>query len=129
MNSFKDFILNHEEWLMIRILEYAQKHEFTKYTSTLAEAWRLSISGISHSIIQAAEHYQLSIPELHPDEKYAEDPMCKFGIDEAKKHRERGVGLSMFLGLMKYYKQTYLDLISEKSKPSNVNQYKLFRGQ
>jgi signal transduction histidine kinase len=32
---------------------------------------------------------------------------------EAQRHRARGVNLSMFLGLMKYYRQAYLDLLAE----------------
>ena len=30
-----------EEWLMERILWYADQFDYTRYTSTLKEAWRL----------------------------------------------------------------------------------------
>jgi nitrogen-specific signal transduction histidine kinase len=50
-------------------------------------------------------------PELHPDEDYARDPLASFGILEAKRHRSRGVTLGMFIGLMKYYRQAYLDIL------------------
>ena len=39
--------------------------------------------------------------------------MAAFGILEARRHRSRGVTLIMFLGLMKYYRQSYVDLIME----------------
>jgi PAS domain S-box-containing protein len=111
MKNYRKLLIDNEEWLMHRILDYAAKFEFTKYTSTLAEAWRLSIQGLSNSLILASNHYSNEIPELHPDDQYVNDPISEFGIVEAQKHRERGVTLAMFLGLMKYYKESYIDLI------------------
>ena len=113
INKFKEFILSNEEWLMNRILTYARHQGYSKYTSTLTEAWRLSISGLSRSLVSAITG-DLKNLELSPDEDYSADPVASFGILEAKRHRERGVNLTMFLGLMKYYKQSYLDLIDQK---------------
>lgn len=103
-------VLDSEDWLMSRILGYAKERGYTKYTSTLKEAWRLSISGLSNSLLQAIE-LGLEKLELFPEEDYEADPIAAFGVLEAKLHRERGVELGMFLSLMKYYRQTYLDLI------------------
>ena len=116
MKDYIDLLRNNEDWLMTRILKYAEKFEFTKYTSTLAEAWRLSISGLSGSLITAANHYSNVIPELHPDDKYINDPISEFGVIEAQKHRKRGTTLGMFLGLMKYYRESYIDLIEVSVK-------------
>ncbi len=103
-----------EDWLMDRILRYAKVNDYTKYTSTLTEAWRLSIHGLSKAILDAIDHSKI-IPELHPDEDFTEDPIATFGILEAKKHRERGIDLGMFLGLYKYYLQSYLDLVGSSN--------------
>jgi PAS domain-containing protein len=111
--KFSQFILNNEEWLMKQVLSYAKKQGYSKYTSTLMEAWRLSISGISATLISSCSKDL----ELSPDEDYLEDPAASFGILEAKRHRERGINLSMFLGLMKYYRQSYMDLIDEEAEP------------
>lgn len=105
-----DFVLKNEDFLMERILRYAKQRDYTKYTSTLKEAWRLSISGLSKSLIDALNVKGHDL-ELGPNEDYVKDPASKFGIIEAKRHRERGISLAMFLGLMKYYRQTYSDLI------------------
>ena len=113
INKFKDFILSNEEWLMNRILTYARHQGYSRYTSTLTEAWRLSISGLSRSLVSAITDDPKNL-ELSPDEDYSADPVASFGILEAKRHRERGVNLAMFLGLMKYYKQSYMDLIDRK---------------
>lgn len=114
MEDYITILKCNETWLMGRILDYAKHFEFTRYTSTLKEAWRLSIQGLTESLILTAQRFTENIPELHPDETYLEDPASKFGVIEAKKHRERGVTLSMFLGLFKYYKQTYIDLIDQQ---------------
>ncbi len=109
-NRLADLIVGNEEWLMNQILSYAKDRGYTKYTSTLKEAWRLSISGLSESFLDVL-NTGISNLELGPDEDYTQDPAASFGILEAKRHRERGVDLGMFLGLMKYYRQSYQDLV------------------
>ena len=114
LSIFVEYIRAHEDWLMKRILYYAQKQEYTKYTSTLKEAWRLSISGLSESFCRLIEERQGSI-ELQVGGDYRSDPAAQFGITEAERHKKRGISLDMFLGLMKYYAQSYRDLINESS--------------
>lgn len=100
------------DWLLGRLFHYAQRQEFTRYAPPLKEAWRMSLLGLNRAILAAADH-----PgewELHPDADYRSDAACRFGIDEARRHRARGVNLAMFLGLFKYYRQTYQDLLKEK---------------
>jgi signal transduction histidine kinase len=103
-------LLESEERLMNTVLDYAVRHNFSKYTSTLKEAWRISISGLNKSIINALENHNLLL-ELGPDQDFRSDPIASFAIIEAKRHRERGIRLEMFLGLLKYYRQSYHDVI------------------
>jgi len=114
--QFINLIASNENWLMERVLAYAKKHGYTKYTSTLAEAWRTSIVGMSETILQKLA-LGTEPPELDPDEDYSKDPVALFGKIEAQRHRGRGVSISMFLGLMKYYRQSYIDLIIESELP------------
>jgi len=103
-------IADNEAWLIDRILFYAKRQGYTQYTSTLREAWRQSIAGLSAPLLAALEKSMPEV-ELRPDENYTADPLARFGIQEARRHLERGVGLAMFLGLMKYYRQSYIDLV------------------
>ncbi len=112
--EFIEYITTREDWLIERILDYAIKRDYAKYTSTLKEAWRLSVSGLTSSLIEVLNVKGDDL-ELSPDENYASDPAAQFGIAEAKLHRERGINLAMFLGLMKYYHQAYIDLIKESA--------------
>jgi diguanylate cyclase (GGDEF)-like protein/PAS domain S-box-containing protein len=115
MDELKKLLLANEQWLMERVLTYAKRQNFTKYKSTLiGEAWRLSISGLSKAIVEALDLLGDQLPDFAPDEDYTLNPIAAFGISEAKLHRKRGVNLGMFLGLLKYYRQTYQDLIREK---------------
>jgi len=126
MNRLAPLIAENEDWLMARVLAYAKEQGYTAYTSTLVEAWRLSISGLSDSIIKAISHHP-AIPEMSPDEDFSRDPMAQFGIVEAQKHRERGVSLAMFLGLMKYYRQSYVDLLRQQDfAAQEAERYELF---
>lgn len=95
---------------MRRVLEYARETGFTKYTSTLLEAWHLSVSGLSTSIIEAAGS-GLDPSKILVDEALAGHPIARFGLMKAKRHQERGVSLTMFFGLLKYYRQAYVDLL------------------
>ncbi len=123
LSQLKEYVINHEDWLMERILSYAKQRDYTKYTSTLKEAWRLSISGLSKSLIDALNEKGQDL-ELGPDEDYTSDPASQFGIIEAERHMQRGISLDMFIGLMKYYRQSYSDLISESHfKNDNKFQY------
>ena len=110
IKPFRKLVAEHEEWLMERILGYAKARGYAQYTSTLREAWKLSISGLSGALLDAIQKGEPEL-ELGPDEKFIGDPIAAFGILEARLHRERGVSLGMFLGLMKYYRQSYKDLI------------------
>ena len=110
MEALAQLVATHEDWLMNRVLVYAKQRDYVRYTSTLAEAWRISIAGLSESLLGALRVYD-GPPELGPDDDYSQDPIASFGVLEAQKHRARGVTLDLFLGLMKYYRQGYVDLI------------------
>ena len=117
MKRLSEIIRNGEDWLMARILEYAIRHDYAQYTSTLTEPWRLSISGLSASLLSALPDDDEGPMELEAERDYRGDPAATFGIEEARRHRERGVDIGMFLGLLKYYRESYLDLLTEAAPP------------
>ncbi|WP_291325091.1 ATP-binding protein [Desulfovibrio sp. UCD-KL4C] len=127
MHTLAKYISDNELWLMERILSYAKAQNFTDYSSTLIEAWRISIHGLSKAIMTASDIYGEDLPQFHPDENYADDPAALFGVLEARLHRERGISLQMFLGLYKYYRYTYVDLVrSMTAEPELKLHYEKF---
>jgi DNA-binding CsgD family transcriptional regulator len=127
MQLLINVIESHQDWLMERILLYAQEHSFTKYTLAPGEGLKGSVAGLTDSLLKAIRRFDPDLPELVPEEDLANDPMNSFAVEEAGRHRERGVPLPMFLGLMKYYKQAYLDLLDWKFRQdAKIEKYRLF---
>lgn len=126
MHPLALLLKEHEGWLVRRVRDYAVEREYNRYTSPLEEAWRVSVAGLTDSICAALE--LSSDPwELGPDDDFMHDPVAAFGVQEAQKHRTRGVTLEMFLGLMKYYRQGYLDLVAaQQDEPTLLRQYARF---
>jgi signal transduction histidine kinase len=126
MESLAKLIGDNEEWLMQRVLQYARDRNYVKYTSTLAEAWRISVANLSNAIVTALEIHPQP-PELGPDDDYTRDPIASFGVQEARLHRARGLTIGMFMSLMKYYRQSYLDLIGQSGfDPTTRKHYRYF---
>ncbi|MDQ7833622.1 MAG: PAS domain S-box protein [Desulfovibrionaceae bacterium] len=105
---------------MNTILNYALTYGYSRYTSTLAEAWRLSISGLTNAISQYIAANPESIPDIRVDSNYRDDAIASFGVIEARRHRSRGIDLGMFLGLFKYYRDSYVDLVYENVKDEKL---------
>ncbi len=116
MNKLEALIIENEDWLIERVLFYAKKHGYTEFTSTLKEAWRASIQGLSAPLIDALKVYRYS-PDLDAGTDYTNNPITAFGVQQGIQHRARGVTLQLFLGLNKYYRQTYVDLVMERQFP------------
>lgn len=112
MIDLGSFLQTKEDWIIERLLTYAKRQDYTKYTSTLEEAWRMSIQELTNSIIALTKLMDGPM-EFHPDDDLRNNPVTAFGILEAQKHRERGITLQMFLGLMKYYRKSYIESVLE----------------
>lgn len=104
---------------------YGQKHNYDRYKSTSRRAWRASISGLSNAIIVALQKYDSSL-ELDPGVDYIRDPVAVYAVTQAKRHRARGVSLGMFLGLFKYYRRSYVDLVKSAAFEPELEEFYLF---
>ena len=123
MSMLATHLRDNEHRLMERILHYAREQGFTEYTSTLVEAWRVSIQGMSNAIIEALSRYGDTLPQFAPDMDYGQDPVAEFGIREARLHRQRGISFQMFLGLYKYYRYSYADMVREMPVDSATREH------
>jgi signal transduction histidine kinase/ActR/RegA family two-component response regulator len=111
MRHLHALIAASEDWLTGRIIHYAKLLEYTPYTSTLEQAWRASILGLSEPILAALAAGEPPRP-VRAEADYARDPVALYGIEAARRHRTRGITLGLFLGLMKSYRRSYLDLVA-----------------
>ncbi|MGH1354506.1 MAG: ATP-binding protein [Thalassovita sp.] len=115
MLNLKTLIENHEEWLTDRVVHYAQQKSYTQYSSTLREAWRMSICGLSEPLVQFIEAAQSS----DAPHKTAVRDATEFGVAQGLRHRALGIDLGNFVGLLKWYRNAYLDLIYAKEPDSH----------
>ncbi|MGE4291763.1 MAG: ATP-binding protein [Desulfovibrio sp.] len=116
-------MVRQEEWLVERTLGFAKKYGYAKYTSTLTAAWRVSIAGLSRTIVEVHQRCGNAFPGMSPDDDYASDPMTRFGVVEARLHRERGISLSMFLGLYKGYRYAFQEVARMLDLPAADQAY------
>jgi len=128
VNEYQELVdlLNREEdWIIRHLVEFAKANDYAKYTSTLEEAWRASIRGINHTFQESVRNIE-GVPEHRPDRDYANDSLAAFGVLEARLHRSRGVTLSMFLGLTKYYRQAYIDCVRQKVSGEKAERFRTY---
>ncbi|ABO50662.1 PAS/PAC sensor hybrid histidine kinase [Desulforamulus reducens MI-1] len=108
-----ELLTRREDDIIQRLIDYAKAGGFTRYSSTRRGDWRLSV----HEIIHALTYYLKSYDndQIYVEEQVGEDSVTHFGIESAKLHRARGITLKMFLGLFKYYRRAYLDMVIESN--------------
>ena len=108
-----------EDQLLEKAVDHAREQGYLKFTATSKEAWRLAIVGLSAAISQGLLNLYPNY-ELPVNADYAKDPIAAFAVMEAQRHRSRGVKLDMFLGLMKYFREAYFELIREQRDSPNI---------
>lgn len=108
MNLY-EFVKKNENWLVSQIIDYAKEYDYVEYASTLRESWQLSITVLSNGLLRMLKKGQW--PELRASEDYFKNPAACLGMLQAKRYRSRGVSIGVYLGLIKYYRRSYLDLI------------------
>lgn len=98
MKRLQDLIAGSEDWLMRRVIYYARER-LTGYTSTLEEAWRISVARLSESLLASLNLNQVRDPG--PEGEYKSDSATAFAVLQARRHRDRGIDPGMFLGLLR----------------------------
>ena len=105
-----------EDFMLRRLYVYASESEYTKYTSTKREEWRMTLREPAKSLIAYLETHVHPEP-LHVDESFEDNPSAAFGVTEARLHRARGIKFDMFLGLAKLVRLAFVDLLYETGLP------------
>jgi PAS domain-containing protein len=109
MADFFSILQNSEKRLLASIRKRAKGQD--RYLAAVEEIWNRSFQGLTGTFMKAAETGSLREPEGGRWDPA--DPVVAFGREEARRHRERGVSLEMFLGLLELYRPSYLELVHE----------------
>ena len=123
MRAFGHLLAANENWLIDRVVHYAVSGGLTEHTSTMREAWRSSVAGLSGPIADALE-IELRGGTSDAGATEARERLTAFGVEQALRHRARGLCLADFLALLKCCRHSYLDLIDE-TQPSETDRLKL----
>lgn len=111
MEELRSLIVNNLDWLTDHILEYARDFGYQNYVLAPANSRRASVAGLSKTLLNTLATDSESF-ELGVETDYSKDPVGILGISEAQKHQERNISLEHFLGFLKYYRQSYVDLVT-----------------
>ena len=118
MNALRDLLQSHEDWLIYRVIDCAKANDYSQYTPTLVSAWRESVVGLRDELVRALDEHPEPLP-MPADHDFCADPYTAFAIGSARRHRARGVTLALFLGLTKFFRLTFLDLVDKERWPDS----------
>ncbi|TFH31751.1 MAG: peptidylprolyl isomerase [Deltaproteobacteria bacterium] len=110
MTPLTDLIVRNEERLLGQILSLAEASGYFRFVPGTPTEWRATLRGLSGSLLQAFRSNP-SPPSLTADNVGGGDGLSAFGVVEARKRRREGMPLGIFLGLVKVFRQAYLDLV------------------
>lgn len=119
MSYLADLISVGEEVLIDKVLRYAERMGYARYTPDDPVAWRKAVQGLSRGLVASLSGTG-GIPEISSELDYVHDTITAFGVEQARTHRARGVSLEMFLGLMKYFRQSFHDLIVDSCNDESL---------
>ena len=110
MTLLTDLIVRNEDRLLGQVLSLAEANGYFRFVPGTPEAWRATLRGLSGSLLQALRS-DPSPPSLSADDLGREDGLSAFGVVEARKRRREGMPLGIFLGLVIFFRQAYVDLV------------------
>jgi len=119
-----DLIVRNEDRLLGQVLSLAETNGYFRFVPGTPEAWRATLRGLSGSLLQALRS-DPSLPSLTADDVGRDDGLCAFGVVEARKRRREEMSLGIFLGLVKYFRQAYLDLVRTAGLPREEEERRL----
>jgi two-component system NtrC family sensor kinase len=111
-----DLIVRNEDRLLGQVLSLAEANGYFRFVPGTPEAWRATLRGLSGSMLQALRS-DPSPPSLTAGDVGRDDGICAFGVVEARKRRHEGMPLGIFLGLVIFFRQAYLDLVRTAGLP------------
>ena len=124
MTLLTDLVSRNEDRLLAQVLSLAEANGYFRFAPGTPEEWRSVLRGLSGSMLQAFRS-DPSPPSLAADDIGREDGLSAFGVVEARKRRREGMSLEIFLGLVKFFRQAYLDLVRSAGLPREEEEERL----
>jgi signal transduction histidine kinase/CheY-like chemotaxis protein len=114
LQDFVSLLENRREWLTGRFSGYAADN-FSGQILTSGENSDLTVNEINKTLIQTIKTCGFTIPDQPGHDIFMDDPAAGFGMQKAKELKAAGLTLNAFMTLVRYYRQTYIDLYNQGS--------------
>jgi signal transduction histidine kinase len=111
-----DLIARNEDRLLGQILALAEVNGYFRFVPGTPGEWRATLRGLSGSLLQTLRS-DPSPPSLAAGDMGRDDGLSTFGVVEGRKRRREGMPFGIFLGLVKFFRQAYLDLVRSAGLP------------
>jgi signal transduction histidine kinase len=112
MQRLIDLLKENDGCLLVKLIDYAIKSGFSTYSSTLVGLWRTTVAELSDTIIQLLKEAP-GLPRIMVTHTFANEPLLQYVTSEATKHCLRGIDMNMFIGVFKYCRRAYIEIINE----------------
>lgn len=114
-------IRREQTWLTDRVKALAAAHGFDVEGPELAAGWAAAVCGFLEPFDRATVNPAL-VNRLDADTDFASHPLTAYGIAAARRHRARGVPLTRFLSLLKYYRRAHVALLDHAGIGGDVRE-------
>ncbi len=113
VEKVKRLITTSTDILTENIVRSGIKYGYITYTSNTRAAWRESVVGVSSGLVAlfSLDNIQELDPNLRVDLNDWDEEIIGYFRDRAIVHQKRAIELYMYTGLLKHYRDAYLDLI------------------
>ncbi len=110
-----EIITSNNQWLTQRAIDYAKETGYSRYTTTIWAAWEGGINELNTGL-KAFFSEQSETWHLDSEIDYRNTDSLGGLVKIGQVHRAIGISFQHFLGLMKYFRLTYLDLIDNTTQ-------------
>ncbi len=118
MERLRELVQSKESWLVQRTLDYTREGRENRYREALSGAVPIAVSHLTLVLSDALA----SDPQANPDH-LAQDHGEEFGKQQAQRHRQWGIDIGAYLAVLKYYRQSYFDLVAEADFEPEYSEY------
>jgi PAS domain S-box-containing protein len=116
VERLKRLILGGEDDIVRRVVELARTHAYAQLMPALEDDYRVTVATMSANLAQSL-NIAGDVPELRATDDLTADPIASLGARMARASRGDSPDVRLTLGLLKRYRQAYLDLIRQSGLP------------
>jgi len=122
MIDIKKLFTDNQQHLADAVRTLAEQHGFADYVKETNKPWEQSVKAVTQSIIRSLETLGLDGNHATPDVACEDEILAAFALDTSRRHRRMGINMAMFLSMLKFFRQAYLDTLRHKGGEDSVRE-------